>query len=97
MERARHPGLGEPAARALPPEVLRPLAVAVGGARGRAGGGARATAPAGPGPAGVPQLPRTMGTGPVTADHAQRSHRGAAGFPRHVLDAAAAARPRDRG
>ena len=102
LERARHPALGVPAARAVPRQVVRDLDLAVD----RAARGARAVprggAAAGPRAAALPAGGRRLGARPRARGRARAGRRGrgdgdlAHERPRPVLDRPAAARPRDR-
>ena len=92
---SRHPGLGVPAARPVPRQVVRDLDLAVGGSAGRLGVGARAVPGAGPRAAAVPAYGRELGARPRARGRAQR-HGGVATAVRdHVLDAGPAARAHD--
>ena len=96
LERARHAGVGVPAARPVPRQVVPDLDLRLGdaarAARGAPGRGASAGAAAAAAPRGRPRL----GARPRPRDRAERRRR----LPREradaLLDDAAAARARDR-
>src|SRR4029450_13436771 len=95
LERARRPGVGVPAARALSGEVLRDLHLGVGDAALAPRGPVSTEPAAGPWATAVPPGRGRLGARRRSRDRALWDRRLAHVDARPVLDDAAAARPRD--
>ena len=95
LERARHPGLGVPAARPVPRQVVRDLDLGLGHAARPARGPLRGRAGAGSGAAPVSARRRRLGARRRARGRALRHGRVADERARPLLDDAAAARARD--
>ena len=92
----RPAGLGVPAARPVPGQVVRHVGLAVGGPARRAGTRQGHPAAAGPGAAALPGRRRPVGPGPRARGAAERAAGGAPAVRHHLLDGRADAGPHDR-